>query len=443
LSAGLLPLLAFAEPPLLVQILDRMSDEQREDVLGDDPHLIGGPLWRPILEHGGSPLLRAVERNIGMTRDHLRTLLAVSARLPGPAAADLLLAVYLNVQTSQHMRARILHGPDNPRLRAGLLRLTAYRASSPVLLHQTFGTTPSPRHHRQVDQQALPAYGAQQLLRPALDLPDPELLVHILGELSGKARSTDAARLRGYRTLWAAAGPAAVEQVLGRMFRPRHGLAGHWITQALAERRPRDGLDLLDLALTEIESPHQTLGRMFTAPTRTRAALALALPRDLDFHDPALRPGVLPEHAVPALVEHEHCPPALARRWGRDPNRADKPGPQPYWRLGQAPDPLPRRSAEGLLLELRPAREALEVFQLRGRLVNDPDFPFAHLRPDRKRPGHLGPASLDAGWQLLRRLVGQHLGTDPDAWVVLTRLLPTFPGTLPELCATAEAMTTR
>ena len=37
-------------------------------------------------------------------------------------------------------------------------------------------------------------------------------------------------------------------------------------------------------------------------------------------------------------------------------------------------------------------------------------------------------------------LTADHLGTDTEAWAVCLQLLPTFAGTLTELCATAAAI---
>lgn len=81
---------------------------------------------------------------------------------------------------------------------------------------------------------------------------------------------------------------------------------------------------------------------------------------------------------------------------------------------------------EDLLDHTAPAEAALDLLHRYRYGHPDDRFPEEMWRPLRDRAA---------------ALVREHLGTDIEAWSVCLRLLPTFVGTLPELAATAGAVT--
>ncbi|MFI8182594.1 hypothetical protein ACIF70_19060 [Actinacidiphila glaucinigra] len=148
--------------------------------------------------------------------------------------------------------------------------------------------------------------------------------------------------------------------------------------------------------------------RAVTGMSQGRAAALLVGREDWAAVAGADREQPLPGYARWALAIRPDCPPALRTQFGthrkftnrlRDAGVVD--GPAVY--------------ATGT----RPARDVLRVLAM----------------------GHWAfPLRLAEAAEALRPLVRAELGGNTEAWAVLTQLLPTFTGTLPELATTAGAI---
>ncbi|MEV0372945.1 hypothetical protein AB0I10_24495 [Streptomyces sp. NPDC050636] len=222
-----------------------------------------------------------------------------------------------------------------------------------------------------------------------------------------------ATRARLLVAVWERGGPDAVREILAMDRLPVR--LRRWTERALDAP---DGLERLRARLGEEESPAK-LTEFLTATTDPGARLRQLLAEGHQPPWPALvtahHTGALPSRLLDELVTRPDCPrelllaalattPESGADWIRDALRSGL------------------LTSEDLLTHAVPARAALAC--LRRYADDRPDAVDRQPMPDR--------ATV---------LTREHLGTDVEAWSVCLQLLPTFAGTLPELVATAGAMT--
>ncbi|MEV0370826.1 hypothetical protein AB0I10_13495 [Streptomyces sp. NPDC050636] len=234
----------------------------------------------------------------------------------------------------------------------------------------------------------------------------------ILGRLRLRVPAT---RARLLTAVWERGGPDAVRELLARDRLPVR--LRRWTERALDAP---DGLERLRARLAEEESPAKLM-EFLTKPPSTRPEVRLRLLLAEGIEPPwsalvaAHRAGTLPTGLLDELVRHLDCPrELLMAALGRTPqSEAD-------W-MGRA---LKRGTLtlEDLLTHAAPARAALDHLR---RYADDRTAERGRL-PVRDRAAALAQ---------------EHLATDVEAWAVCLQLFPTFAGTLPELAATARAMT--
>ncbi|MGW2632033.1 hypothetical protein ACWC2K_22215 [Streptomyces chattanoogensis] len=223
-----------------------------------------------------------------------------------------------------------------------------------------------------------------------------------------------ASRLRLLAAVWERGGPDAVREILAM---DRLPVTLRRRTEKLLDTP--DGLERLRAHLAEEESPARLLAYLSRSALHTEEQVHRLLGEGLEPPWSALmaaqKAGSLPDGLLGPLVELPGCPrelllaaltsPAVpATDWVHDAVRSGKLTPV------------------DILTHRAPARDALG--QLRRYGGNGPDAP--DREPVRERAA---------------ALTREHLAADAEAWAVCLQLLPTFAGTLPELVATAGAMT--
>ncbi|MFI9046451.1 hypothetical protein [Streptomyces sp. NPDC053427] len=227
-----------------------------------------------------------------------------------------------------------------------------------------------------------------------------------------------ATRLRLLVAVWERGGPDAVREILAM---DRLPLTLRRRTEKLLDTP--DGLDRIRALLADEESPDRLAAYLMRASSRPEKRLRLFLGEGFRTPWPALlaahRAAPLTADLVAALVELPDCPRELLLA-GLGSASAD----WTSWFDWVAPA-LARGTLtpDDLLTRSDPAELALDLLQRWAR--------------DRSFEGEDVQRFRDDALALTR----EHLGTDTDAWTVALHLLPTFAGTVPELLATAGAMT--
>ncbi|USA03225.1 hypothetical protein NCG97_25465 [Streptomyces lydicamycinicus] len=226
-----------------------------------------------------------------------------------------------------------------------------------------------------------------------------------------------AARLRLLVAVWQRGGPDAVREILAM---DRLPVTLRRQTEKLLDAP--DGLDRLRACLAAEEDPEKLLVFLNKAPgydgSQPHKLTGEGIPLPWPELIAAYRSGRLTPSAAQDLAERADCPRELLLALLPDIPELDRYStvwPQLALRHGTL-------TPEDLLTHAAPARRAL-----------------SHLRHA------LNSREKKADRQELRTqataLTAEQLGTDPEAWAVALQLLPTFAGTLPELCATAAAIT--
>lgn len=226
-----------------------------------------------------------------------------------------------------------------------------------------------------------------------------------------------AARLRLLVAVWQRGGPDAVREILAL---DRLPVTLRRQTEKLLDLP--DGLDRLRARLAAEEDPEKLLEFLNKAPghdgSQPHKLTGEGIPLPWPDLITAYRSGRLAPGAAQDLAERTDCPRELLLALLPNTPEVDRYStawPQLALRNGTL-------TPEDILTHAAPARRALS--HLRHALNS------AEQKPDRQQL-HTQAATLTA----------EHLGTDPEAWAVALQLLPTFAGTLPELCATAAAIT--
>ncbi|MGY4956615.1 hypothetical protein [Streptomyces nigrescens] len=228
-----------------------------------------------------------------------------------------------------------------------------------------------------------------------------------------------AGRLRLLSAVWERGGPDAVREILAMNRLPV--TLRRWTEKLLDVP---DGLERLRARLAEEAAPERLAAYLTRPGDRPDIRLNRLLSEGMELPWEALvaahRAGPLSADLVNALVtEHPDCPRELLlaglanspERWGSWTDTALRNG---------------SLTLEDLLDHTAPAQAALDLLHRYRYGHRDDRFPEEMWRPVRERAA---------------ALVREHLGTDVEAWSVFLRLLPTFVGTLPELAATAGAVT--
>ena len=233
-----------------------------------------------------------------------------------------------------------------------------------------------------------------------------------------------AARLRLLVAVWERGGPDAVREILAM---DRLPVTLRRQTEKLLDAP--DGLDRLRARLAAEEDPAKLLAFLNKAPgydgdqteKLTGEGISLPWPDLIAAH----RSGTLAPEPAKDLAKLADCPRELLLALlpsVPELGRHNTSWPQLALRRGTL-------TPEDVLTHAAPARESLSHLR---RMLNSPD-----RKAERQ-------AELQADRQELRKraaaLTAEHLGTDPEAWAVCLQLLPTFAGTLTELCATAGAI---
>ncbi|UYB39427.1 hypothetical protein SLV14_001920 [Streptomyces sp. Je 1-4] len=228
-----------------------------------------------------------------------------------------------------------------------------------------------------------------------------------------------AGRLRLLSAVWERGGPDAVREILAMNRLPV--TLRRWTEKLLDVP---DGLERLRARLAEEAAPERLAAYLTRPGDRPDIRLNRLLSEGMELPWPALvtahRAGPLSADLVTTLVtERPDCPRELLlaglanapERWGSWIEAALRNG---------------SLTLEDLLDHTAPAEAALDLLHRYRYGHPDDRFPDEMWRPVRERAA---------------ALVREHLGTDVEAWSVFLRLLPTFVGTLPELAATAGAVT--
>ncbi|UKY53268.1 hypothetical protein [Streptomyces inhibens] len=228
-----------------------------------------------------------------------------------------------------------------------------------------------------------------------------------------------ASRLRLLIAVWERGGPDAVREILAM---DRLPVTLRRRTEKLLD--VPDGLERLRARLVEEEAPDRLAAYLIRPGDRPEKRLNRLLSEGMEPPWSALvaahRAGTLSADLVDALVEERpDCPrELLLAGLGNGPER---------W--GSWTDAALRNGSltlEDLLDHTAPAEAALDLLHRYRYGHPDDRFPEEKWRPVRAR---------------VAALAREHLGSDAEAWSVCLRLLPTFAGTLPELAATAGAIT--
>ncbi|MEU8787055.1 hypothetical protein [Streptomyces sp. NPDC048637] len=298
-------------------------------------------------------------------------------------------------------REHFLDRSERARLLAGRLRGGGTRPVSQELL---------------AELDALVISQDRDRLLTGLESGDLNVARRILGRLR---LYLPASRLRLLIAVWERGGSDAVREIL----------AMNRLPVTLRRRTEKlldvpDGLEQLRARLAEEAAPERLVAYLTGPGDRPDIRLNRLLSEGMEPPWPALvaahRTGPLSTGLVNALVtERPDCPrELLLAGLGDDPER---------W--GSWTDAALRNGSltlEDLLDHTAPAGAALDLLHRYRYGHPDDRFPEEKWRPLRERAA---------------ALVQEHLGTDVEAWSVFLRLLPTFVGTLPELAATAGAVT--
>ncbi|WP_435602674.1 hypothetical protein [Streptomyces sp. bgisy130] len=272
--------------------------------------------------------------------------------------------------------------------------------------------------------------------------PVPEELLHVLRETNlghyrhwliagldsgdlGVARTLlgrlklriPAARLRLLVAVWQRGGPDAVREILAM---DRLPVTLRRQTEKLLDAP--DGLDRLRARLAAEEDPEKLLEYLNKAPgydgSQPHKLTGEGIPLPWPELIAAYRSGKLTPSAARDLAERADCPRELLLALLPDtpePDRYSTAWPQLALRHGTL-------TPQDILTHAAPARRALSHL---SHALNSPE-----QRADRQELRTQAAA-----------LTAEQLGTDPEAWAVALQLLPTFAGTLTELCTTAAAIT--
>lgn len=228
-----------------------------------------------------------------------------------------------------------------------------------------------------------------------------------------------ASRVRLLIAVWERGGPDAVREILAM---DRLPVTLRRQTEKLLDAP--DGLERMRARLAEEAAPHRLAAYLIKSGDRPERRLKRLLSEGMELPWPALvaaqQADPLPEDLLKVLVEeHPDCPrELLLAGLGNAPVR---------W-SGWTASALANGSLtlEDLLTHTAPAEAAVDLLH-------------------RFRYGHADGRFPEKNWQPVREraaaLTREYLDTDIEAWSVCLRLLPTFIGTLPELAATAGAMT--
>ncbi|MFF2807163.1 hypothetical protein ACFVT2_08255 [Streptomyces sp. NPDC058000] len=253
----------------------------------------------------------------------------------------------------------------------------------------------------------------------------------ILGRL--RSLHLPASRLRVLVAVWERSGPDAVREILAMDHLPvtlrRH-------TAKLLDTP--DGLALLRTRLAEAESPATLLAYLTAATSQPRDRLQRLRSEGLAPPWPALTAaqgaGSLNEELLSALLQEPDCPRPLLLAaldalpvWGADWIRNALSG--------------GRLNPTDLLTRAAPARAALHSLQQYADHQPGDWCDDAADEPADEPDDALSGAARQPVCVQAAALTQEHLGANVDAWAVCLQLLPTFAGTLPELLATAGALT--
>ncbi|MEU7638521.1 hypothetical protein AB0C11_20870 [Streptomyces sp. NPDC039016] len=239
-----------------------------------------------------------------------------------------------------------------------------------------------------------------------------------------------ASRLRVLVAVWERGGPDAVREILAMDHLP---VTLRRRTAKLLDTP--DGLALLRTRLAEAESPETLLAYLAASTSQPRDRLQRLRSEGLAPPWPALtaaqEAGSLDGELLSALLREPDCPRPLLLAALDD---------LPVWGADWIPNGLGsgRLTPTDLLTRAAPARAALHSLQ---QYVDHQPGDGLGAGPDDESGAQLSGATGQSVCVRAEALAQEHLGTDVDAWAVCLQLLPTFAGTLPELLATAGALT--
>jgi hypothetical protein len=277
--------------------------------------------------------------------------------------------------------------------------------------------------------------------RDALDCPDLEVQRHILRHVRLRGRIP---QLHLLLELWERHGPAAVAELIDANLRPVNYTRNPF--QVQAKKTIKALLDRPDVAAAQAELRAEVIREESPAvqieTLRMKRTDHVNLFREShDWHWPELlaehRRLPFDEPVVGMMGRSRGCPEELRRAsrgallpWSSDEERDLVAGSTPEDVLTGAPltrtDWLPRALAAGRVTgeqALRHGHPARTVLVSLSR--DNPEWPAA---------GRMATSAALAG------MVAATIGDNPDGWVLALRLLPDFPGTLPELLQTAAAV---
>lgn len=374
-----------------------------------------------------------------------------------------------------------LLGLDDPKLNAWLYRYARLSATQrrDILLgkrHQTGQQTePLPLADElvRIIKEHTSADDARSWLLPIAVTGDPRLIRLMLGRIKPH---TPAAQLLLLVRLWERHGPTEVVSLLAEAaFPPRpsstHPLSPETHGVASAALVASDGLDQLRKHLDAEWSPAGKVAflrsRAGTTKDKAREAITV-LTEETDWELPwealidAHRHEPLPDSLLVALAEKATCPTELreagraVEMWVEHPTYSPRRrGPRPSGAdlLRRYPVQPGRSWSPSVKSDHAWVRAGLTTGHLTPLDILQHAHPAqaaatmlveAELDAVDRQPGSEVTRLLDEGASVhrhLRELVATHLGDDPEAWAVAVRLLPEFTGTIPELLATAAAVT--
>ncbi|GAA3731916.1 hypothetical protein GCM10022225_12270 [Plantactinospora mayteni] len=289
-------------------------------------------------------------------------------------------------------------------------------------------------------------------LAPLVGCGDPELVAHFFDNIPLRSRSLQLRLLLG---VWEHSGRDAAGKLMPRWFQES---VRTFVGDLLAADDPDHALSRLREAVYTEVSPGNLVRRLRTSGRDLDWLLAEGYRWDWQVMVDEHRRKALPAEVLAELCTLPDCPDDLRRTLPPTAARAS----QRLAELYPAPKPEPRTAARtpgrpGAARAARPTSKREILGALGPHWAPSPAGAAPKPPAPRAAAGDVGartawstitPArsalsGLD-GYPAdvridIQTLVSRHLDDAPDAWVLAIRLLPEFPGSLPELLATASA----